>query len=87
MGFFWVFIQLYVRTNSGFRVGVSCPPAGLRAAPAEISPGILVNYPHPEKVAENFKYLFFSDISSEFSGTLKERSGRLAHHPADRLCR
>lgn len=74
-----------MQNNSAFRVGVICPHAGLRAALAGISPGILVNYPHLKKVAENFKYLFFTDISLKFSGSPKERSGCLAHHPSDQL--
>lgn len=85
VGFFQGFIQLYVRNNSGFRVGVSCACVAPGAAPAGITPGILVNYPHPEKVAENFKYLFFTDISLMFSGTRKEQRGHLARRPADRL--
>lgn len=82
-----MFIQLYVRCNSGFRVGVSCARAAHGAAPSAITPVILVNYPHPEKVAENFKYLFFADISLKFSGTPEEQSGHLARRPADRLHR
>lgn len=87
VSFFRVFIQLYMRNNSGFRVGVSCARAACGAAPAGITPGILVNYPHLEKVAENFKYLFFTDISLKFSGTPKEQSRCLACHPTDQLCR
>lgn len=61
-GFFWVFIQLHMRTTSGLRVGVSCPSAALGAAPAGISPGILVNCPRLEKATEKFKYLFLALI-------------------------
>lgn len=64
-----MFIQLYVQNKSSFGVGLSCAGAAHGAASAGTTPGILVNYLYPEKVAENFKYryiyIFFTDIFLE----------------------